>query len=130
MASGKTVLEAVDQLNYRWWNEGVAVRLLECSMTCMSKWKGGRFWQGAEMRRRGGVVRYQISDKDCVSPEMSRDLGPASLLRWDLPNAIFNMSLCALSPRQASSEGLHYTGCANILFFSYKDIEYMRVPSE
>ena len=94
MASGKTVLEAVDQLNYRWWNEGVAVRLLECSMTCMSKWKGGRFWQGAEMRRRGGVVRYQISDKDCISPEMSREFGPASMLRWDLPNAIFNGGRC------------------------------------
>ena len=94
MASGQAVIDAVDTLNYRWFNEGVAVRLLECSMTCMSKWKGGRFWQGAEMRRRGGVVRYQISDKDCVSPEMSRDLGPASLLRWDLPNAIFNGGRC------------------------------------
>jgi hypothetical protein len=94
LASGSAVLATVRDLNERWSKPGgVAVRLLECSLQCMTRMHGEKAY-GLKMSRRGGVLRYSISESECVEEELARKLKPASLLRWDLPNAIFNGGRC------------------------------------
>ena len=80
--------EAVRALNERWANSGVAVRLLECSMSCTNH-------LGWDVKKgRGGALRMQVSERDCIEVEMKRKDRPASMLRWDLPMAIFNGGRC------------------------------------
>ena len=95
LASSTLVAAALNELNGRWARpEGVIVRLLECSMPCMNAMQGQLNVHGLDTVRRNGVLRHQISERTCIAPEMSRKMRPASLLRWDLPNAIFNGGRC------------------------------------
>ena len=87
-------MTSVRELNERWTrNKGVSVRLFECSLACMSRMVGTKV-HGLKSSRRGGVVRYEISENECIDKELARRLKPATLLRWDLPNAVFNAGRC------------------------------------
>lgn len=88
LVRGADVQQTTRSLNEQWANGGVAVRLLECSMGCTNhlSWD---FKKG-----RGGALRMHVSERECIELEMKRRDRPASVLRWDLPLAIFNGGRC------------------------------------
>ena len=43
---------------------------------------------------RSGTLRRHVSERECIELELSRRNVPASLLRWDVPIAIFNGGRC------------------------------------
>ena len=74
LASGSAVLAMVRELNERWYQpDGVAVRLLECSLQCMTRMHGEKAY-GLKRSMRGGVLRYSISESECVEEELARKL--------------------------------------------------------
>jgi hypothetical protein len=89
LVRGADVRSAVRTLNERWSGEdGIALRLLECSMACTNT-------LGVDVKKvRGGALRTRISEKECIEVELARRNRPASVLRWDLPLAIFNGGRC------------------------------------
>lgn len=85
MTSLKKVEQAVAQLQKRLaTHDGVALRILECSLNCTSKHTEMPIFVNGHPRMR----------EQCVDGELSRRLRPASLLRWDVPAVIFNAGRC------------------------------------
>lgn len=92
LVDDRGIVSAVRKLNERWASGGgIALRVLECSIPCTASHlvKFGDLVRGRE-----GGFRYSVSEKDCIAVEFGRKARPASLLRWDLPKAIFNSGRC------------------------------------
>ena len=79
----------LDVLQHSYAGSGVLIRVLECSLPCLSSasWSIGGF--GAP----------------CIVHELERKLAPASLLRWDLPVSIFMNGRCL----KTTTVGTHVT---------------------
>ena len=96
LVRGAAVQDAVARLNNRWiGDEGLVVRLFECSMACTNTGVDAKGKpRGFASRKRGGVLLTKVHERKCLETELARRNRPASLLRWDLPLAVFNGGRC------------------------------------
>jgi len=95
LASPLEVTRTVERLQGRLLlPDGVALRILECSLNCTAK--------HTEMPKM--VDGHPRMQETCVDGELSRRLRPASLLRWDVPAVIFNAGRCTFPTQDEQAQ--------------------------
>lgn len=94
MSAASVANAIIDLQNRLLQQDGVVIRVFECSINCTAK-------LDEKPTIIGGFPHMQ---ENCAQLELARRLRPASLLRWDLPAAIFNAGRCVVPSQSELAE--------------------------